>query len=65
MLESAIRILASADGPEFTVFLSSLDQNALAKSFFQKNSSALFQQYKERLNFRTREEALRRKLIQS
>lgn len=62
-LENSIRLLSDADGAEFTLFLSSLEQNQTAQTFFRKYPSQLWNQHRERLSFKTREEELRRKLL--
>lgn len=62
MLGQCISLLAPFDGPEFTVFLSSLYQNPLAAAFFRLHPCDICDQYRSRLQFEAREEALKKKL---
>ena len=61
--ERGVALLSESDGPEFTLFLSSLFQNPLACEFFRKNPSPLCEQYRKRLDLQTREKELREKLL--
>lgn len=63
MTDRCIRLFQDVDGPEFTVFLSSLSENALFTRFFRKHPSIRFENQKDRLKLRSREELLRRELI--
>ncbi|MDY3249770.1 MAG: AAA family ATPase [Candidatus Choladocola sp.] len=62
MLEQCIRFLEQSGGAEFTLFLSSLYQNPLALSFFRYHPCERCEQYRNRLNFKSREEALKEQL---
>lgn len=64
MLERSVTLLASADGAEFTFYLSSIYQNPLAAAFLKQYPSELCEQYREKLNFASREEQLRKRLNQ-
>lgn len=62
MLERGALLLEETDGPELTLFISSIYQNKLAAAFLKKYPSPLFERLKERLQFESREEQLRQAL---
>ena len=62
MLERCALLLEETDGPELTLFASSIYQNKLAVSFLKQHPSPLFDRLKERLQFASREEQLRQAL---
>lgn len=62
-LENCLRLLETYDDAVFTLFLSSLNQNKNAQTFLCQYPSALWEQYHKRLEFQTRENCLRQKLL--
>lgn len=62
MIDQCLNMFLPANGPEYTVLLSSLSQNALFTRFIKKYPSALFKAQSDRLKLRSREEQLRQEL---
>ena len=62
MIDQCLNMFLPANGPEYTVLLSSLSQNALFTRFIKKYPSALFEAQSDRLKLRSREEQLRQEL---
>lgn len=65
MLTYSIQFLEPTEGPEFTLFLSSLYENSLALDFFRKHPCDACEKQKGRLDFRAREAELKKKLRQA
>ena len=55
-------LLAEANGAEFTLFLSSLRQNAAFQNFLKKHPCDAVNQFQEKLNFKKREDSLKQEL---
>ncbi len=62
MLENGISLFSEKENAAFTVFLSSIQQNPSATDFLKKHPSRLCEESLARLDFTSREEALRRSL---
>ena len=62
MVTCAINLLAADDGPEFTVFLSSMSGNTLALSFLENHPCSQWEKYRSRLQFQERENELKKEL---
>ncbi|MDO4297211.1 MAG: MoxR family ATPase [Lachnospiraceae bacterium] len=62
MVDYSIQFLEQSDGPELTIFLSSLSQNRLAAEFFRRCPCESFTRHRKLLEFGQREQILKQKL---
>ncbi|MDO4323902.1 MAG: AAA family ATPase [Lachnospiraceae bacterium] len=64
MIENGISLFSEKESAAFTVFLSSLRQNPLAQNFLNQHPSEACERCFARLDFTSREEALRKSLLE-